>query len=426
MIDIKLLRENPGVVKDNIKKKFMNDRLSLVDKVRKLDEEWRKLKHKGDALRSERNKISQEINQAKKQKKDVKALMKRAKEIPRKIATNEEKAKKLEIQIYEIMQEIPNIILPGVPIAKEKKDAKVIKKVGKPKEFTFKPKDHAILGEKLNVLDFVRSAKLSGNGFYILKGDLALLNQALIRYAIDFMQKKGYTYIEPPLMLRKKILGAALDLKEFEKTIYEIKGEDLNLIGTSEHSLLGLHANELFMEKELPKKYCSYTMCFRKEIGAHGINEKGLYRTHQFNKVEQFVFCKPEDSKKYYEEMLENSIELFKELGIPTRVVEMPSGELGTWRAKYTDLETWRPSTRAYEEVGSISNCTDFQARNLNIKVQLRNGEKAVVHTLNNTVVATSRALIAIMENNQQKDGSIEIPKVLQKYMNGQKKISVK
>ncbi len=227
-------------------------------------------------------------------------------------------------------------------------------------------------------------------------------------------------------MLRKKILGAALDLEEFEKTIYEIKGEDLSLIGTSEHSLLGLHANELFGEKELPKKYCSYTMCFRKEIGAHGINEKGLWRTHQFNKVEQFIFCKPEDSEKYYEEMLENSVELFKKLEIPTRVVEMPSGKLGTWRAKYTDLETWRPTTKAYEEVGSISNCTDFQARNLNIKVQLRNGEKTVVHTLNNTVVATSRALIAIMENNQQKDGSITIPKPLQKYMNGKKVIGKK
>jgi len=423
MIDIKLVRENPGLVKENIKKKFMNDRLSLVDKVKKLDEEWRKLKYKGDALRSERNKISLKINQAKKQKKDAKALIKKAKEIPRKIAMNKEKAKKLEIKIHKLMQDIPNIILPEVPIAKEEKDAKVIKKVGKPKKFSFKPKDHAVLGEKLKALDFVRSAKISGKGFYILKGDLALLNQALIRYAIDFMQKKGYIYIEPPLMLRKKVLGAALDLEEFEKTIYEIKDEDLSLIGTSEHAILGLHANELFTEKELPKKYCSYTMCFRKEIGAHGINERGLFRTHQFNKVEQFIFCKPEDSKKYYKEMLENSVELFKSLKIPTRVVEMPSGKLGTWRAKYTDLETWRPTTKAYEEVGSISNCTDFQARNLNIKVQLRNGEKAVVHTLNNTVVATSRALIAIMENNQKKDGSIAIPKVLQKYMNGQKVI---
>ena len=423
MIDIKLVREKPGLVKDNIKKKFMSDRLHLVDKVKKLDEEWRKLKYKGDALRSGRNKISQEINQAKKQKKDAKVLIKKAKKIPKKIATNNGKTKKLEIKINKLMQDIPNIILPGVPIAKEEKDAKVIKKVGKPKKFAFKPKDHAVLGEKLKALDFVRSAKISGKGFYILKGNLALLNQALIRYAIDFMQKKGYVYIEPPLMLRKKVLGAALDLEEFEKTIYEIKDEDLSLIGTSEHALLGLHANELFTEKELPKKYCSYTMCFRKEIGAHGINERGLFRTHQFNKVEQFVFCKPEDSEKYYKEMLENSIELFQNLKIPTRVVEMPSGKLGTWRAKYTDLETWRPTTKTYEEVGSISNCTDFQARNLNIKVQLRNGEKTVVHTLNNTVIATSRALIAIMENNQQKDGSIAIPKVLQKYMNGKKLI---
>ncbi len=423
MIDIKLVRENPGLVKDNIKKKFMNDRLPLVDKVRKLDEEWRKLKYRGDALRLERNKISQKINQAKKQKKDTKALIKKAKEIPKKIAANEKKERKLKIKINEIMQDIPNLILPGVPIAKNEKDGKVIKKTGKPRKFSFKPKDHAVLGEKLGMLDFVRSAKISGKGFYVLKGDLAILNQALIRYAIDFMLKKGYVYIEPPLMLRKKILGAALDLEEFGKTIYEIKDQDLSLIGTSEHALLGLHANELFLEKELPKKYCSYTMCFRKEIGAHGINEKGLYRTHQFNKVEQFIFCAPEDSEKYYEEMLENSVQLFKELGIPTRVIELPSGELGILKAKYSDLETWRPTTKAYEEVGSISNCTDFQARNLNIRVQSKNTGKAVVHTLNNTVVATSRALIAVMENNQQKDGSITIPKPLQKYMNGQKVI---
>jgi len=270
---------------------------------------------------------------------------------------------------------------------------------------------------------FESSAKVSGKGFYYLKGDLALLNMALVKFAIDFMVKKGYTYIEPPLMLHKDVLSAALDTEEFSKTIYGVKDEDLSLIGTSEYSLLGMHADETFKEKELPKKYFSYTMCFRKEIGSHGINEKGLYRTHQFNKVEQFVFCKPEDSYKYYDEMMNNSVELFKKLEIPTRILEICSGELSTWKAKSADLESWRPTTKAYEEIGSLSNCTDFQSRNLNIRFQNKNNEISFVHTLNNTVVATSRALVAILENNQQKDGSVKIPKVLWTYMNGKKVI---
>ncbi len=428
MIDIKLIRENPGLVKDNIKKKFREEKFILVDQVKKLDEDWRKLKYKGDDLRKERNKISEDINKAKKAKDEKKAkqLIKKAKEIPDKITKNEEKARKIKEKIDYLINYIPNIIHESVPLGKDESENVEIKKIGKPKKFNFKAKNHVELGEKLGILDFTSSARVSGKGFYYLKGDLALLNQALIKFAIDFMQKKGYEYIEPPLMLKKNILDAATDIETLKDSIYDIKDENLSLIGTSEYSLLGMHANETFKEKEIPKKYFSYTMCFRKEIGSHGINEKGLFRTHQFNKVEQLIFCKPEDSDKYYKELMENSIELFKKLEIPTRVMEICSGDLATWKAKSSDLETWRPNTEAYEEVGSLSNCTDFQVRNLNIKVQLKNNEKAFVHTLNNTVVATSRALIAIMENNQQKDGSIKIPKVLQKYMGGKKKIEKK
>ena len=428
MIDIKLIRENPGLVKDNIKKRFREEKLILVDQVKKLDEDWRKLKYKGDDLRKERNKISEDINKAKKAKDEKKAkqLIKKAKEIPDKITKNEEKARKIKEKIDYLINYIPNIMHKSVPLGKDESENVGIKKIGRPKKFNFKVKNHVELGEKLGILDFTRSARVSGKGFYYLKGDLALLNQALIKFAIDFMKKKGYEYIEPPLMLKKNILDAATDIETLKNSIYDIKDENLSLIGTSEYSLLGMHINEIFKEKELPKKYFSYTMCFRKEIGSHGINEKGLFRTHQFNKVEQLIFCKPEDSDKYYKELMENSIELFKKLEIPTRVMEICSGDLATWKAKSSDLETWRPTTEDYEEVGSLSNCTDFQARNLNIKVQLKNSEKAFVHTLNNTVVATSRALIAIMENNQQKDGSIKIPKVLQKYMGGKKKIELK
>ncbi|MAG78849.1 serine--tRNA ligase [Candidatus Pacearchaeota archaeon] len=425
MIDIKLIRENSKLVKENIKKKFQNEKLPLVDKITKLDSEWRKLKYKEDNLRSERNKISQDINKARKSKdnKKSKELIKKAKEIPGKIEKIQVKTKKLYDEIKQIMQQIPNIIHKSVPTGKDEKDNKEIKKIGKPKKFDYKIKDHVEIGEKLKVLDFTRSAKVAGKGFYYLLGDLALLNQAIIRFSIDFMEKKGYTYLEPPLMLRKNILSSALDTQEFKNTIYEIKDEDLNLIGTSEYSLLGMHANETFKEKELPKKYFSYTMCFRKEIGSHGVSEKGLYRTHQFNKVEQFIFCRPEDSYKYYDEMMNNSIELFKKLEIPTRVLEMCSGDLATWKAKSADLESFRPTTKNYEEIGSLTNCTDYQARNLNIKILKQNNERVFCHTLNNTVVATSRALIAIIENNQQKDGSVKIPKVLIPYMNGKKKL---
>ncbi len=305
----------------------------------------------------------------------------------------------------------------SVPIGKDDSENVEIRRWGEPRNFDFPIKNHVEILENLKIADFDTSAKTSGNGFYYLQGDLALLNQALIQFAIGFMRSKGYCYVEPPLMLHKEVLDAAMDTESFKDTIYSVNGEDLHLIGTSEHALLGLHANQAIPENELPKKYFSYSMCFRKEIGSHGINEKGLWRTHQFNKVEQFIFCKPEDSYKYYDELLQNSEELFQQLGLPYRVIECCSGDLAAWKAKSCDIEVWRPTTQGYGEVTSLTNCTAYQAEGLKIRVVYNDGNRTLLHTLNNTAVATSRALVAIIENYQQKDGSILIPEVLRPFM---------
>ena len=311
---------------------------------------------------------------------------------------------------------IPNIIHKSAPIGKDATQNKVLHKKGIIPKFSFPIKNHVELAESLNIADFDASAKVSGRGFYYLKNELALLNQALLRFAIDFMQKKKYTYIEPPLMINKKVASAAGDLNAFELALYKIEGEELYLIPTAEHALLGMLSNEVIDEKKLPLKFFGYSMSFRKEIGSHGINEKGLWRTHQFNKVEQFIFCKPEDSYKYYLELRKNSEEIFKKLKLPYRILESCSGDLSDWKSKGEDIEVYRPTTKKYEEIGSLSNCTDYQARELNIRVLRKNGEKQIVHTLNNTALATSRAMVAIVENYQQRDGSIKIPAVLQKY----------
>ena len=425
MLDIKLIRENPKLVKENIKKKFQNEKLPLVDKIIKLDEEWRKIKYQEDGLRAERNKISEEINKLKKAKADASKLIKKAKDIPGEIEKLEEKRKKLEESIKEDMILIPNIISKDTPVGKNEKGNTEIKKGGKKPKFNFKIKNHVELIESLGIGDFDASARVSGNGFYYLKGDLALLNQALIRFAIEFMNKKNYQYIEAPLMLNEKSIYASLDKKAIQESVYLIEKEDLNLIGTAEQSLLAMHSGDVISEEELPKKYFSYSMCFRKEIGSHGINEKGLWRTHQFNKVEQFIFCKPEDSEKLYNELLKNSEEILKNLELPYRIIEICSGDLADWKYKSADLEVWRPTLNAYGEVMSLSNCTDYQARKLDIKCIDKKGNRRVLHTLNDTALASSRIMVAILENNQQKDGSIKIPKVLQKYMDGKKIIGI-
>lgn len=425
MIDIKLIRENPDLVKENIKKKFQDKKLPLVDKIKKLDEEWRRLKYQEDNLRSERNKISKKINQLKKAKKDAKQEIRTAKEIPIKIEGLQAKRRKLEEQIKQIISQIPNIIHKSVPIGKNESENKVVKKWGKIPKFDFKVKNHVELAEELDLVDFDTSANVSGKGFYYLKNELALLNQALINFAIDFMKSKGYDYIETPLMVRKEIPEAAEDFEAFESKLYKIEGEDLYLIPSAEHSILGFLKDKTTKENKFPIKIFSYSMCFRKEIGSHGINEKGLWRTHQFNKVEQFIFCKPEDSWKYYEELRKNTEELTQALELPYRIYESCSGDLSDWKAKGEDLEVYRPTTKNYEELMSLSNCTDCQARDLNIKGLSKKGERYVLHTLNNTALATSRIMVGIIENNQQKDGSIKIPKALWKYT-GFKEIKVK
>jgi len=426
MIDIKLIRENPELVKENIKKKFQDEKIPLVDKIKKLDSDWRKSKYQADNLRKQRNKFSEEINKAKKAKDDKKAkeLIKKAKQIPEKINKLEEKEKKLKKEIREILYQIPNIIHSSVPIGKDESENKEIKKFGKPKKFDFPIKNHVELAEKLNLVDFESSSKVSGKGFYYLKNELAILNQALIRFAIDFMIKKKYKYIETPLMLNEKSIYASMDKKAIKDSVYSIKDEDLNLIGTAEQSLLAMHSDDIINEDELPKKYFSYSMCFRKEIGSHGINEKGLWRTHQFNKIEQFVFCKPEDSEKIYNELLKNSEEILKKLELPFRIIEICSGDLADWKYKSHDFEVWRPISNSYGEVMSLSNCTDYQARKLNIKC-INHGNRRVLHTLNDTALATSRILVAILENNQTKNNSIKIPKALWKYT-GFKEIKLK
>jgi seryl-tRNA synthetase len=418
MLDIRLIREDPDLVKGNLKKKFQEDKISLVDEILKKDETWRKSKFKADDLRKERNIVSKKINESKKSKdeKAAREFIKKAKEIPEKINKIEIKNKKLAQEIDEMMLQIPNIISEETPIGKDESNNKEISKKGKIKKFSFPVKNHVELIESLGIGDFESSGNAAGKGFYYLKNELGLLNQALIRFALDYMKKKGYEYIETPLMLNGKSIFASMDKDAIAESVYKIEGEDLAMIGTAEQALLAMHTEEVIKEENLPKKYFSYSMCFRKEIGSHGINEKGLWRTHQFNKVEQFVFCKPEDSKKLYEELLKNTKGILEELELPYRVLELCSGDLADWKYRSADIEVYRPTTKSYGEIVSLSNCTDYQARKLNIKVIDKKGNRRVLHTLNNTALATSRILVAILENFQQKDGSVSIPKILWKY----------
>ncbi|MEK6823735.1 MAG: serine--tRNA ligase [Nanoarchaeota archaeon] len=426
MIDIKLIRENPELVKENIKKKFQNEKLPLIDKVKILDEEWRKVKVEADKLRAERNKISEEINQAKKNKDEKKAseLIKKAKNIPEEIAKLEEKEKFLEIQIKEIMFKIPNIIHKSVPIGKDSGENVEIKKIGKPIIPKYEIFNHAELAEKINCADFDSARKTSGNGFYFIRGKLAIVHSAMLAFARDYMIKQNFEYVIPPFMIRKKVVEGVMSFSEMNNMMYKAEGEDLYMIGTSEHSMIGRFADSNLNKKELPITLTSYSPCFRKEIGSHGLEEKGFYRLHQFEKQEMIVICEPEDSYKWYDKMMQYTIDVFKALDIPIRVLECCSGDLADLKAKSCDIEAWSPRQKKYFEAGSLTNMEEAQARRLNIKIEDK-GKRYFAHTLNNTVLASPRALIALMENNQQKDGSIKIPKSLWKYT-GFKKIEKK
>jgi seryl-tRNA synthetase len=422
MLDIKFIRENPTIVKQDLKKRNELEKLDWVNDLLKKDQEYRKLLQESQDLRHKRNIVTQEINALKKEGKDISKKIKEVKEIPEKIKEAEQRIAELKEKIIFYLMRIPNILHKSVPIGKDPSDNKVVRTYGKKLKFDFELKPHGELMEELGGADFKCAAKVVGAGFYYLKGDIALLDIALQRFAIDFLTEKGFTLVEPPLMLSRKAYEGVIDLADFEKVMYKIDGDDLYLIATSEHPLVAMHMNETFDEDKLPIKYCGISPCFRREIGSHGIDTRGLFRVHQFNKVEQVVFCKPEDSWKLHEEIQKNSEEMLQKLGIPYRVMNICTADIGIIAAKKYDIEAWFPREKAYSEVTSASNCTAYQATRLNIKYKQGN-EKSYVHTLNNTGIATSRTIRAILENYQNKDGSVTVPKVLQPYMNGIKKI---
>lgn len=419
MLDIRLFRENPETVRHNLERRKDEERLKQVDEIIKLDEDWRRKKNEVDKLRARRNELTAEIQKLKKAKKDASEAIKEAQKVGEQLKDAEELMSFYKEKLDSLMKSMPNIMHESVPYGKDDSENVEVKKWGSPKEFSFELKSHVEIGENLGMLEFDRSAKISGNGFYFLKGDLALLSNALVRFAIDHIVKKGYIYMEPPLMMRRKPYEGVTDLADFGDVMYKVDGEDLYMIATSEHPLVSQYMDEVLDQNELPLKLCAYSMCFRKEVGSHGIDTKGLYRTHQFNKVEQVVICKPEESWEMHKEVVQNTKEFFQALGLPYRMVNICTGDLGIVAAKKYDLEVWMPRQNAYKEAGSASNCTDYQARRLNLKYGKEGGDKFLVHTLNNTVMATSRAMVAIMENYQNEDGSVTVPKVLVPYMNG-------
>jgi seryl-tRNA synthetase len=426
MIDIKILRENPEIVRDNIRRKYQDSKLPLVDEILKIDTKWRKEKKAVDDLRSERNKISEKINQLMKsgEKSEAKKFILEAKNIPEKIEKAERKAEKIKVEITSKMMVIPNFIHDSVPLGRDDSENVEQEVIGVAKVPEYEIFNHANLAEKLGGLDLESSRKTAGYGFYYLKKDIARLHSAILTFARDFMIDKGFDYCVPPFMIRSDVVEGVMSFDEINDMMYKIEGEDLYLIGTSEHSVIGMFKDVTFKKGDVPQKITSYSPCFRKEVGAHGIEEKGLYRVHQFEKQEMVVVCEPGDSYKLYEEMLGFTVEFFKKLKIPVRKLECCSGDLADLKAKSCDVEAWSPRQKKYFEVGSCTNMTDAQARRLGIKINGSFGNY-FAHTLNNTVVASPRAIIALMENNQNKDGSINIPKVLQGYMGGLKKIKM-
>lgn len=423
MLDIKRIREEFDFVQSNLERRKDPEIIAILTQVKVFDEEWRKLKGDMDKLRHQRNVISEEINTLKKEKKDAKSAIEAAKLIPQQIKETENKILELEHKLRDGLLRLPNLLDESVPYGKDDTENVEVKQWGKIKKHTFELKPHGELAEQLGFADFDRSAKIAGTGFYYLKGDLALLNMALIKFTIDFMVKKGYTYVEPPLMMLRKAYEGVTSLDDFEKVMYKIEGEDLYLIATSEHPLVAQHQDETIEEEKLPLKYAGYSMCFRKEIGSRGVDTKGFFRTHQFNKIEQVILCTPEQSNELHEEITKNSEELYRALKIPYRLVNICTGDMGIVAAKKWDLEAWFPRQEKYGEVGSSSNCTDYQARRLNIRCIDLNGNRRTLHTLNNTAIATSRCLVAILENYQKKDGTVTVPKVLVPYMLGKTKI---
>lgn len=426
MLDMKFVRENPDIVKENIKKKFQDYKLPLVNEVLMEDKEFRQTQQHADDLRANRKKISKEIGKLMGQgkKEEAEEIKQQMAEIAHELTALEEKEIKLRESVTEKMMQIPNIIDDSVPIGKDDSENVELEKFGEPVVPDFEIPYHTEIMERLSGIDLDAARRVAGNGFYYLMGDVARLHSAILNYARDFMiDKKGFTYVIPPYMIRSSVVDGVMSFAEMEGMMYKIEGEDLYLIGTSEHSMIGKFKDTILEEKDLPYTYTSYSPCFRKEKGAHGIEERGVYRIHQFEKQEMIVVCKPEESMEWFKKLYMNTVEFFRTLDIPVRTLECCSGDLADLKCKSVDVEAWSPRQKKYFEVGSCSNLTDAQARRLKIRVKGENGEKYFAHTLNNTCVAPPRMLIAFLENNLQADGSILIPEVLQPYMGGKKKI---
>lgn len=425
MLDLRFVRENPEIVKQNIRNKFQDAKLPLVDEVIELDEENRKVKKEADDLRASRNKISKQIGALMGQgkKEEAEEVKKQVTAASDHLAELEEKEKDLEERIKKIMMTIPNIIDPSVPIGKDDSENVEVQKYGDPVVPDFEIPYHTEIMEKFNGIDLDSARRVAGNGFYYLMGDIARLHSAVIAYARDFMIERGFTYCVPPFMIRSDVVTGVVSFAEMDAMMYKIEGEDLYLIGTSEHSMIGKFIDQIIPEEELPKTLTSYSPCFRKEKGAHGIEERGVYRIHQFEKQEMIVVCKPEESKMWFDKLWQNTVDLFRSMDIPVRTLECCSGDLADLKVKSVDVEAWSPRQKKYFEVGSCSNLGDAQARRLRIRVNGPDGKKYFAHTLNNTVVAPPRMLIAFLENNLQADGSVRIPEVLRPYMGGKTEI---
>ena len=428
MLDIKFVRSNPDVVKENIKKKFQDEKLPLVDEVLELDQRNRDIKGEVEALRANKNKISKQIGacMAQGKKEEAEVLKQEVQKSAARIEELSAEEKEVEEKLKKNMMVIPNIIDPSVPIGKDDSCNVEIEKFGEPVVPDFEIPYHTEIMESFDGIDLEAAGKVAGNGFYYLMGDIARLHSAVISYARDFMIDRGFTYCVPPFMIRSNVVTGVMSFAEMDAMMYKIEGEDLYLIGTSEHSMIGKFIDTMLDEGELPKTLTSYSPCFRKEKGAHGIEERGVYRIHQFEKQEMIVVCKPEESKKWYDVLWKNTVDLFRSLDIPVRTLECCSGDLADLKVKSCDVEAWSPRQKKYFEVGSCSNLGDAQARRLGIRVKGNDGNKYFAHTLNNTVVAPPRMLIAFLENNLQEDGSVRIPEVLRPYMGGKEKIERK
>jgi seryl-tRNA synthetase len=428
MLDIKLIRENPDLVRTNLTKRGDPQVVKMLDDLINCDREWRQSLTKLNDLRHERRQTTADIAIAKKKGKDASERISEAKNVDVEITKLEKQVGAFEQQVHDYLMRLPNLLHETVPIGKDEKDNAEVKKWGNPPKFSFPIRDHMDLGTALDIVDVERAGKVAGARFFYLKGAAVLLDMALVNFALDEMFRKGYTPVEPPYVMRRKPYEGVVALGDFEDVLYKIENEDLYLIATSEHPMAAMYMDEVLMGEDLPVKLAGFSTNFRKEAGAHGKDTRGVFRTHQFNKIEQFIFCRPEDSWQLHEELLKNAEELVQKLGLAYRVVNVCTGDIGIVAAKKYDVEAWMPAQNAYREIVSCSNCTDYQARRLNIKYREKEGEapKGFVHTLNSTALATGRTIVALIENYQQEDGSIVVPEVLRKYMGGIEEIAAK